>query len=243
MIRHQIVYDDELTRDFKEYTEKVLELKGVPQETKLEFYAYYKQATVGPCNVDKPGMFDFRGQAKHHAWKELGDLSQNDAMLMYIDLFNSIDQSLLKEGDDDDGGQNLQMSTLFKADDVDLPSHEKDVWHACRKGDTKMFKACFMPALANEKDEEKRTFLHWSVDRNHPELVEWLLEQGCDIDAQDEDGSTALHYACTCDYTQIVKQLLSANAKTDVVDGEGLTAKECTESAEIMQCFDIMKLS
>ena len=28
MIRHQIVYDDELKRDFKEYTEKVRELKG-----------------------------------------------------------------------------------------------------------------------------------------------------------------------------------------------------------------------
>ena len=28
------------------------------------------------------------GQAKYDAWSSLGDLSQSDAMLMYIDLYN-----------------------------------------------------------------------------------------------------------------------------------------------------------
>ena len=34
------------------------------------------QATVGKCNVAKPGMMDFVGKAKWEAWNTLGDMSQ-----------------------------------------------------------------------------------------------------------------------------------------------------------------------
>ena len=35
---------------------------GLSNETKLEFYGLYKQATVGPCNTSKPGLFDLKGK-------------------------------------------------------------------------------------------------------------------------------------------------------------------------------------
>ena len=31
-------------------------------EMKLQFYAYYKQATIGPCNTARPGFWDLVGR-------------------------------------------------------------------------------------------------------------------------------------------------------------------------------------
>ena len=36
----------------------------MPNDQLLLIYGYYKQATVGKCNIPKPGMFDFKGKAK-----------------------------------------------------------------------------------------------------------------------------------------------------------------------------------
>ena len=33
------------------------------------------QATIGQCNIKRPGAFDFVGRAKWDAWNGLGDLS------------------------------------------------------------------------------------------------------------------------------------------------------------------------
>ena len=37
-------------------------LSNVASQDLLYFYARYKQATVGPCNTEKPGFFDFKGK-------------------------------------------------------------------------------------------------------------------------------------------------------------------------------------
>uniref|UniRef100_A0A8B9HCC2 ACB domain-containing protein n=1 Tax=Astyanax mexicanus TaxID=7994 RepID=A0A8B9HCC2_ASTMX len=49
----------------------------------LKFYSYYKQATLGPCNIPRPGFWDPVGKAKWDAWNELGDMSQEEAMGAY----------------------------------------------------------------------------------------------------------------------------------------------------------------
>lgn len=54
-------------------------------ELMLRFYAYFKQATLGPCCDARPGFWDLVGRAKHDAWKRLGDMSRNDAMTKYVD--------------------------------------------------------------------------------------------------------------------------------------------------------------
>lgn len=56
----------------------------------LIFYKYYKQATTGKCNIQKPGMFDIKGQAKWNAWNSLGNMSKNDAMIAYCDFYLSV---------------------------------------------------------------------------------------------------------------------------------------------------------
>ena len=54
-------------------------------EMKLEFYALYKQATVGDASGKRPGMMDFVGRAKYDAWGKLEGASKDQAMQQYID--------------------------------------------------------------------------------------------------------------------------------------------------------------
>ncbi|KAL7373166.1 hypothetical protein ABVT39_000413 [Epinephelus coioides] len=51
----------------------------------LKFYSYYKQATVGPCNIPRPGFWDAVGKAKWDAWNSLGDMPKEEAMAAYVD--------------------------------------------------------------------------------------------------------------------------------------------------------------
>ncbi|XP_056155394.1 acyl-CoA-binding domain-containing protein 5A [Lampris incognitus] len=51
----------------------------------LKFYSYYKQATLGPCNIPRPGFWDAVGKAKWDAWNSLGDMSKEEAMAAYVE--------------------------------------------------------------------------------------------------------------------------------------------------------------
>lgn len=52
--------------------------------TLLKLYSYYKQASEGDVNGDRPGVFDFVGGAKYDAWSKLKGMSKDDAMRNYI---------------------------------------------------------------------------------------------------------------------------------------------------------------
>ncbi|XP_060899440.1 acyl-CoA-binding domain-containing protein 5-like isoform X2 [Labrus mixtus] len=52
----------------------------------LMFYSYYKQATLGPCNIPRPmGFWDTRGKAKWDAWTSLGNMTKEEAMKNYVE--------------------------------------------------------------------------------------------------------------------------------------------------------------
>nr|XP_043902374.1 acyl-CoA-binding domain-containing protein 5-B-like isoform X2 [Solea senegalensis] len=52
----------------------------------LMFYSYFKQATVGPCNISRPsGFWDSHGKAKWDAWSSLGNMSKEEAMKNYVE--------------------------------------------------------------------------------------------------------------------------------------------------------------
>jgi len=56
----------------------------------LKIYSLYKQATVGDCNTDRPGMMDFTGKAKWDAWNGLKGTSKDKAEKDYIELVESL---------------------------------------------------------------------------------------------------------------------------------------------------------
>lgn len=55
-------------------------------DTLLELYALYKQATSGDAAGSRPGFTDFVGRAKYDAWARLQGTSKESAMQRYIAL-------------------------------------------------------------------------------------------------------------------------------------------------------------
>jgi acyl-CoA-binding protein len=55
-------------------------------DTLLQIYALYKQATVGDVSGSRPGFTDFVGRAKYDAWAKMQGTSKETAMQEYIDL-------------------------------------------------------------------------------------------------------------------------------------------------------------
>jgi diazepam-binding inhibitor (GABA receptor modulating acyl-CoA-binding protein) len=61
--------------------------------TLLQLYALYKQATIGDVNTSRPGTFDFVGRAKWDAWDKLKGTSTKAAMQEYVDLVDRLKKS------------------------------------------------------------------------------------------------------------------------------------------------------
>ncbi|XP_074653736.1 acyl-CoA-binding domain-containing protein 5-like isoform X2 [Tubulanus polymorphus] len=59
-------------------------------ELMLRFYGFYKQATLGPCMVQRPGFWDVVGKAKWDAWNSLGTMPKTEAMSNYVEELKKI---------------------------------------------------------------------------------------------------------------------------------------------------------
>ena len=76
-----------LEEQFKQAAADSKSLTNRPDdETLLEIYSYFKQATDGDVTGDKPGMFDFRARAKYDAWEARKGMSKDVAMKAYVKL-------------------------------------------------------------------------------------------------------------------------------------------------------------
>ncbi|XP_007535794.2 acyl-CoA-binding domain-containing protein 4 isoform X2 [Erinaceus europaeus] len=64
-------------------------------EEMLRFYSYYKQATMGPCLVPRPGFWDPIGRYKWDAWNSLGKMSREEAMAAYITEMKLVAQKVI----------------------------------------------------------------------------------------------------------------------------------------------------
>ena len=59
-------------------------------ETLLEMYALYKQATVGDVEGKRPGFINLAERAKYDAWSELEGTDADDAKQQYVDLVDEL---------------------------------------------------------------------------------------------------------------------------------------------------------
>jgi len=81
----------DLDARFQQASVEVTQLSQAPDNlAKLKLYALYKQATVGDCTGDRPGMLDFVGRAKYDAWKELAGTPMDEAKEKYIALVEEL---------------------------------------------------------------------------------------------------------------------------------------------------------
>lgn len=77
-----------------EFTEAAAKIKSLTErpnnEELLELYGYYKQATVGDVNTDRPGMFYMKDRAKWDNWNSRKGLSKEEAEKKYIELVQEL---------------------------------------------------------------------------------------------------------------------------------------------------------
>lgn len=78
--------------DLKEQFEKAIaESKTLSEkpsnDTLLQLYSLYKQASEGDVNIDPPSNpFDFVAKAKYDAWASLKGKTSEEAMSAYVEL-------------------------------------------------------------------------------------------------------------------------------------------------------------
>mgnify|MGYP003817242195 FL=1 len=81
----------DLQQQFEEAVSDSKSLSEKPSnETLLQLYSLYKQATEGDVNGDAPNMFDFVAKAKYEAWSAQKGKSKNTAQEEYIQLVQKL---------------------------------------------------------------------------------------------------------------------------------------------------------
>uniref|UniRef100_A0AAY5EHE3 Acyl-CoA-binding domain-containing protein 6 n=1 Tax=Electrophorus electricus TaxID=8005 RepID=A0AAY5EHE3_ELEEL len=230
-----------LESEFEAAADRVRDLVQIAsREQLLYLYARYKQvAKVGKCNTAKPGFFDFEGQRKWTAWKQLGETSREQAMQEYVTCVHALDpdghtkcSSERRGGERRIGFSGAAVSCLYQEETI---RRIRNIFDYCRENNIDQVSKALssMNVDVNTKDEEGRALLHWACDRGHTELVTLLLHHNADINSQDDEGQTPLHYASACEFAEIVEVLLKAGADPSIKDGEGSLPEEVTESSSI----------
>jgi acyl-CoA-binding protein len=80
-----------LTDDFQKAQERVKTLTTRPSnDTLLELYSLFKQATEGDVQGKRPGMLDLKGRAKYDAWAGRKGVGKDAAMQQYIQLVDRL---------------------------------------------------------------------------------------------------------------------------------------------------------
>jgi diazepam-binding inhibitor (GABA receptor modulating acyl-CoA-binding protein) len=76
---------------FRDASQDVHKLKSKPSDIELlHLYAYYKQATVGDINVDKPSFYMFKDVSKWNEWDKLRKTSKLQAQVNYIKIVEDL---------------------------------------------------------------------------------------------------------------------------------------------------------
>ncbi|KAJ8871765.1 hypothetical protein PR048_028105 [Dryococelus australis] len=71
--------------------------------------------------------------------------------------------------------------------------------------------------LLNSEDMNGQPALHAAAENGHFKIMQWLVEQGADINVKDNDGKTVLYHAAKEDI-QVLEYLIRHGAKTKLVD-------------------------
>jgi diazepam-binding inhibitor (GABA receptor modulating acyl-CoA-binding protein) len=72
---------------FIQATNEAPKLVGkVDDDALLRLYSFYKQATIGDINTEKPSFFNFKAAKKWEAWSSLKGVSQLLAQEQYVKL-------------------------------------------------------------------------------------------------------------------------------------------------------------
>ncbi len=257
-----IAQDEELEERFLAAADRARNggVGAMSDETQLQVYGYYKQATVGAASKSPVPFWDVVGQAKFSAWSKLGSLSKREAMLAYVELIERLERENGTAGGNEDGksgaagksgggggggGGGGAWKATSKMLEADMDADEEEGFlYFCREGNiAETLKMLQNHAdLLDLRDAEGTTGLLWACDKGHIELVVELLNAGADIQQADLSGLTPLHYACLNNREELVKVLLSRGADTEARDNNGATPRELADLPAVLSLFKTIKL-
>eukprot|EP00457_Paulinella_chromatophora_P012473 gb/GEZN01012683.1/.p1 GENE.gb/GEZN01012683.1/~~gb/GEZN01012683.1/.p1 ORF type:complete len:291 (-),score=52.68 gb/GEZN01012683.1/:120-992(-) len=239
-----------LIDSFETAVAAVSKARGLSDEDKLELYALYKQATVGPCDIEKPSMLDIYATAKWEAWRELGKLSVKQAQDKYMELARTLLGGLdLERGANMSGlprnlsfGQGVSRLADPEGDETQpLLESEKTLVDFAAAGNLHTMRRLLESGSVSVNtvdSQEGKTALHMAVDRGLPDVANFLLERKANVNAADLEGQTPLHYACVCDHDALARLLLKYGANPNLEDNEGETPRDVCESASLLAVME-----
>ncbi|XP_023169352.1 acyl-CoA-binding domain-containing protein 6 [Drosophila hydei] len=207
----------------------------------LELYALYKQATSGACHVPRPSMLQMKARSKWQAWHELGDMSSEDAQRAYVDKVKKLEPNWLDNKRNNGGGGNSSSLTGWVVhsiesvpkEETNKPEHLKTLFDHVKENNLDRLREELKPADLTQLDEQGMALLHWATDRNAIGIIEFLVEQGANVDQRDAEQQTPLHYAASCGHVEAVHYLLSLNANLELRDADGQTCIDVADDVEI----------
>jgi len=222
-------------------------------ETKqlLELYAFYKQATEGPCNIPRPHWYEMQAKHKWEAWKALGDMTNATAMKSYVQLISELDDgwkeaSLERSGSysssDSSGKSGWVAVSCMSNTDEHLDDADKTIFDWVKEGNAE--KVCEFAqksslADSNMTDSEGMGLIHWAADRGNLAMLKCLVKDlMADVNMRDGDGQTALHYAASCGHADVVKFLLDSGGDPSVADVDGMLPVDVASDSEIVECLN-----
>ncbi|XDV49355.1 hypothetical protein PO909_018624 [Leuciscus waleckii] len=232
----------ELENEFEVAADRVRDLaQAASREQLLYLYARFKQVKVGKCNTAKPGFFDFEGQRKWSAWKQLGDMSAEQAMQEYVSCVHALDPEGSEKSSERRGGYNRTgfggpaVSSLYQEEKI--REEDKNIFDYCRENNIEhVSKAISSKKVdVNTRDEERSVLgiSHTAKTQKvtgctiHP-LIPFLFIHHRDQLARfisfstpilkvgnqlaQHQGRALLHWACDRGHKDLVSLLLQNNA-------------------------------
>lgn len=209
----------------------------------LQFYAFYKQSTVGSLNTQtqsRPSFFKIQERSKYDAWCSLGKMEKVEAMESYVDLLTKLKPNWDEDNSEDD---EKDKTRTFGAS-VSRPKNEdiiedssKSIEDFIKEGNIEKLKHLLKTIDSsdlNSLDDNGLGLIHWASDRGNSDVLKIIINtKGININLQDSEGQTALFYASSCGHKNCVKLLLDQGANKNILDNEESTCIDVAYDEEI----------
>uniref|UniRef100_A0A098LZB4 Arf-GAP with SH3 domain, ANK repeat and PH domain-containing protein 3 n=1 Tax=Hypsiglena sp. JMG-2014 TaxID=1550645 RepID=A0A098LZB4_9SAUR len=125
------------------------------------------------------------------------------------------------------------------------------VWEAIRSRDLLALLQAFAeghnlstPLMSPEGQEQGEPALHWAVryaNKTSLPLVDFIIQNGGNLDRPSADGNTALHYGVQYNQPNCIKLLLKGKASTKAVNAAGETPLEMARRFKNAECKDLLE--
>ncbi|KAG8143195.1 putative ArfGAP with SH3 domain ankyrin repeat and PH domain 3 protein [Naja naja] len=100
------------------------------------------------------------------------------------------------------------------------------------------------PLVSPESQEQGEPALHWAVryaNKTSLPLVDFIIQNGGNLDRPTADGNTALHYGVQYNQPNCIKLLLKGKASTKAVNAAGETPLDMARRFKNTECKDLLE--